>query len=109
MARKRSRRKIRSRTRTVTRTVRRATGGFGKVFKGGTMSKVIAGIGGGVVGGLLLNQFMPQYSGIGKLGAAFLAGGPVGAVASVAVDQMTGQGSLLQGLGFGGRQEAGGL
>lgn len=108
MARK-SRKRSRTRTRTVTRTVRRATGGIGKVFKGGTMSKVVAGIGGGVVGGLLLNQFMPQYSGIGKLGAAFLAGGPIGAVASVAVDSMTGQGSVLGNLFGGGRQEAGGL
>ena len=89
----------------------KARGGIGKVFRGGTMSKVVAGIGAGVVGGLVLNQFMPQFSGIGKLGAAFLAGGPIGAVSSVAVDQLTGLGSILNmfgGLG-GSRNEVQGL
>jgi len=94
--------------RTVTRTVRRTGSGISRVFKGGTMTKVVAGVGAGVIGGLVLNQFMPQFAGIGKLGSAFLAGGPVGAVASVAVDQLTGQGSVLSMFG-GGRNEVQGL
>ena len=111
---------------TTKRTTKRTTGsrsimpkkskrqrvrrGLGKVFKGSTMTKVVAGIGAGVIGGVLLNQFAPQWSGIGKLGAAFLAGGPVGAISSVALDQFTGQGSILSGMfGGGSRNEVQGL
>jgi len=96
--------------RTKRRWSTRAKGGLGKVFRGGTMSKVVAGIGAGVIGGVLLNSFAPQWSGIGKLGAAFLAGGPVGAISSVALDQFTGQGGILSGMfGGGSRNEVQGL
>lgn len=111
MARRRRTRARRSYTRTVSRGTRRVRSGFGKVFKGGTMSKVVAGVGAATIGGLVVNAVAPQFSGVAKPISAYLAGGPTGAIASIALDAFTGQQSILGGLFGGGasQKDVGGL
>ena len=82
--------KRRSRMRSV---VRRRTDLRG-IFKRGLLGEAVKGIGAGAIGGLVVNQFAPQYSTVAATGAGFLGGGFVGALASLFVNgglsQLTG-------------------
>jgi len=73
----------RSRRATIRSGFRRTKTGLGNVFRKGLVGKVVMGIGAGTVAGIALNAIAPQFSGIGKVGAAFLAGGPIGGVAQL--------------------------
>ena len=87
--------KRRSRMRSV---VRRRTDLRG-IFKRGLLGEAVKGIGAGAIGGLVVNQFAPQYATVASTGAGFLGGGIVGALASLFVN-----GGLSQITGmFGGR------
>ena len=87
--------KRRSRMRSV---VRRRTDLRG-IFKRGLLGEAVKGIGAGAIGGLVVNQFAPQYATVASTGAGFLGGGVVGALASLFVN-----GGLSQITGmFGGR------
>jgi len=77
MARRRSRRA------SIRSGFRRTKTGLGNVFKKGLVGKVVMGVGAATVAGIALNAIAPQFSGIGKVGAAFLAGGPIGGVAQL--------------------------
>ena len=55
----------------------------GNIFKTGLIGKAVLGIGAATVAGLVVNQVAPQFSGIVKPAAAFVAGGPIGGLASV--------------------------
>jgi len=70
--------------------------GIKGIFKRGMVKDVVAGIGAGTLAGIAVNMVAPQFSGIAKPISAFLAGGPVGVIASVILDG--GLGSF----GFGG-------
>lgn len=74
--------KRRSRVRSV---VRRRTDIKG-IFKRGLLGEAVKGIGAGAIGGLVVNQFAPQYATAASTGAGFLGGGIVGALASLFVN-----------------------
>ena len=68
------------------------------------LGKAVAGIGAATVAGIAVNAVAPQFAPIAKPVSAFLAGGPIGAVAQVFLDG--GLGSI--GNIFGGGQQSGG-
>lgn len=68
---------------TVSRGFRRAKSGFGNVLKSGVVGKVVMGVGAATVVGLAVDRFAPQFSGIARPIAAFIAGGPIGGIASI--------------------------
>jgi hypothetical protein len=105
MARRR-RARTRTRTRTVTRYARRGGKGIKGIFKSGMLQKASAGIGAGVIAGLVLDRFAPQFSEIGKPIAGFMAGGPIGAIAPLV---LSGGLSGITGMFGGAKAEAGGL
>ncbi len=107
MARRRRSSGRRTRTRTVTRYARRSGRGIKSIFKSGILQKASAGIGAGVIAGLVVDRFAPQFSEIAKPIAGFMAGGPIGAIAPLV---LSGGLSGISGI-FGGGQkaEAGGL
>jgi len=77
---------------TVTRGFRRAKSGIGGIFKSGIVGKIVLGVGAATLTGLAVDRFAPQFSGIARPAAAFLAGGPVGAIGSLLL--MGGLGNL---------------
>jgi len=96
--RRRSRRRA-----SVSSGFRRAKSGIGNIFKSGIIKNVSAGIGAGVLTGIVVGAVAPQFSGIAKPVGALLAGGPVGAIASVLLDG--GLGSITGLFGGGVKQE----
>jgi len=96
--RRRSRRRA-----SVSSGFRRAKSGIGNIFKSGIIKNVSAGIGAGVITGLVVGAVAPQFSGIAKPVGALLAGGPVGAIASILLDG--GLGSFGSIFGGGVKQE----
>jgi len=59
----------------------RAKGGVKGFFRGSSLvGKLAMGIGAGTIAGVALNAIAPQFAGVGKLGVAFLAGGPIGGI-----------------------------
>jgi len=120
-SRRRSAKKTRSRRRKVkTRPKRRSnvarkkgsrsrskSRGIKGIFSSsGILGKAAIGIGAATVTGAVVAQVAPQFNDIAKLGASFIAGGPVGLIANLLV----GGGGLgqLWGLFGGGGQQAGG-
>lgn len=70
----------------------RASSGVKGFFRGSSLvGKLAMGIGAGTIAGVALQAIAPQFAGVGKLGVAFLAGGPIGGI-----------GQLLLGGGLGG-------
>jgi len=62
----------------------RAKGGVKSFFRGSSLlGKAAMGIGAASIAGIALNAIAPQFSGIGKLGVAFLTGGPIGGVSQL--------------------------
>jgi len=62
----------------------KATGSVRGFFKGSSLlGKAAMGIGAASIAGIALNAIAPQFSGIGKLGTAFLVGGPIGGVSQL--------------------------
>jgi len=62
----------------------KATSGVKSFFKGSSLlGKAAMGIGAASIAGIALNAIAPQFSGIGKLGVAFLTGGPIGGVSQL--------------------------
>jgi len=62
----------------------RATTGVKSFFRGSSLlGKAAMGIGAASIAGIALNAIAPQFSGIGKLGVAFLTGGPIGGVSQL--------------------------
>jgi len=58
--------------------------GVKSFFKGSSLlGKAAMGIGAASIAGIALNSIAPQFSGIGKLGVAFLTGGPIGGVSQL--------------------------
>jgi len=53
---------------------------LGNFLKTGTIGKVAAGIGAATLIGFATDRFAPGISPIAKLGASFIAGGPLGAI-----------------------------
>lgn len=78
---------------TKMRSVRRRTDLKG-IFKRGLLGESVKGIGAGAIGGLVVNQFAPQYATVASTAAGYLGGGFVGALASLFVNggfsQLTG-------------------
>jgi len=54
--------------------------GLGNFLKTGTVGKVAAGIGAATLIGFATDRFAPGISPIAKTAAAFIAGGPLGAI-----------------------------
>jgi len=84
-----------------------------KIF-GGTLGKVALGVGAGAIAGYAANMVAPQFSQFARPVAAYIAAGPIGLIADLALNQ--GLLSQITGMfGFGGnggmvaQQEAGGL
>ena len=75
-----------SRRRSVSGGFRRAKSGFGSVLKSGIVGKLILGVGAATVVGIAVDRFAPQFSPIARPIAAFLAGGPVGAIGSILIN-----------------------
>jgi len=88
---------------SVSSGFRRAKSGIGNIFKSGIIKNVSAGIGAGVITGIVVGAVAPQFVGIAKPVGALLAGGPVGAIASVLLDG--GLGSFGSIFGGGVKQE----
>jgi len=61
----------------------RAKSGIKNILKSGAVGKVVLGVGAATVVGLAVDRFAPQFAPIARPIAAFLAGGPIGAIASV--------------------------
>ena len=61
------------------------------------------GVGAATVAGIAVNAIAPQFAGIAKPLAAFAAGGPIGAITSVLLDNggLSNISGLLGGLGGG--------
>jgi len=90
-----ARKKSRSRSRSATGSIK----GF---FSGSSLlGKLAMGIGAGSIAGLALNAIAPQFTGVGKLGTAFLVGGPIGGIGQLLLgggEGLGGLGSAVQGL-----------
>ena len=83
-----------------------------KIF-GGTLGKVALGMGAASLAGYAVGMFAPQFSAFARPVAAYVAAGPVGLIADLAINQGLLQ-NITGALGFGGggmvaQQEAGGL
>jgi len=79
----------------------RAKSGVKGFFRGSSLlGKAAMGIGAASIAGIALNAIAPQFSGIGKLGTAFLVGGPIGGVSQLLLGGGLGA-SGLGGLGEG--------
>jgi len=77
------RKKTRKRTNVAKkrRNGSRAKSGVKGFFRGSSLvGKLAMGIGAGTIAGVALNAIAPQFAGVGKLGVAFLAGGPIGGI-----------------------------
>ena len=62
----------------------KATSSVKGFFRGSSLlGKAAMGIGAASIAGIALNAIAPQFSGIGKLGVAFLTGGPIGGVSQL--------------------------
>jgi len=81
---------------------RSATGSIKSFFGGSSLlGKLAMGIGAGSIAGLALNAIAPQFAGVGKLGTAFLVGGPIGGIGQLLLgggEGLGGLGSAVQGL-----------
>ena len=64
------------------RIVKKATG----IFNNPTLKKAMVGIGAGTLAGTVVGMIAPQATPFAKPVAAFLAGGPIGGIASVIAD-----------------------
>lgn len=95
----RRRRRKQGRRMTVSRGIRRTRRGIGSIFKSGLVGKAVVGVGAATVTGLVMNRVAPQFTGIGSIGAGFLAGGPVGGIAALLLNG--GLGALNLGFGSG--------
>jgi len=75
--------KPRKRSNNVAKSKTKSTrrGKLGSFLTRGTIGKVAAGVGAATLVGFAADRFAPQISPIAKLGASFLAGGPLGAIA----------------------------
>ena len=83
-----------------------------KIF-GGTLGKVALGMGAASLAGYAVGMFAPQFSAFARPVAAYVAAGPVGLIADLAINQGLLQ-NITGALGFGGggmvaQQEIGGL
>ena len=83
-----------------------------KIF-GGTLGKVALGMGAASLAGYAVGMFAPQFSAFARPVAAYVAAGPIGLIADLAINQGLLQ-NITGALGFGGggmvaQQEAGGL
>jgi len=83
-----------------------------KIF-GGTLGKVALGMGAASLAGYAVGMFAPQFSAFARPVAAYVAAGPVGLIADLAINQGLLQ-NITGALGFNGggmvaQQEAGGL
>lgn len=67
------------------------------------IGKAAMGIGAGTIAGIAINAVAPQYAGIAKPAAAFLAGGPIGGIAQVVLDG--GLGNIGGLFNFGGAKQ----
>lgn len=92
---------------TVKKYYRKSKSSFSNFLKGGTMGKVVAGVGAATIAGLVIGQVAPQYSGIAKPIAAYAAGGPAGAITSVILDGGLGSIGGLFGMGATSTPEVG--
>lgn len=78
---------------------------IGGIFGNSMIRKAMMGIGAGALAGTITSMVMPQFTPIAKPVSALIAGGPIGAVASILIDGGLGSfGSLL-----GGNTQQGGL
>lgn len=82
-------------------------GRLGNFLTRGTVGKVAAGVGAATLIGFAADRFAPSISPIAKLGASFLAGGPLGALAQFLLQGgIAGSGLNLGGiLGGNGQQQ----
>lgn len=96
------RRRVTRRRATVTRGIRRTKKGLGSIFKSGIVGKVVMGVGAAAVTGLVIDRVAPQFSGPAKIGAGFLAAGPVGGISALVLN------GGLSLLGLGGGATSGG-
>jgi len=83
-----------------------------KIF-GGTLGKVALGMGAASLAGYAVGMFAPQFSAFARPVAAYIAAGPIGLIADLAINQGLLQ-NITGALGFGGggmvaQQEIGGL
>jgi len=86
--------------RTAPRIVRRSTRGVKGIFSNPTLRKVMLGIGASTVAGVVVSKVAPQFVPIAQIGSSIIAGGPIGAAASLFING--GLGNILGGFGLGG-------
>ena len=84
-----------------------------KIF-GGTLGKVALGVGAGSIAGYAANMVAPQFAPFARPVAAYIAAGPIGLIADLALNQgllqqITGMFGFGNGGGMVAQQEAGGL
>ena len=84
-----------------------------KIF-GGTLGKVALGVGAGSIAGYAANMVAPQFASFARPVAAYIAAGPIGLIADLALNQgllsqITGMFGFGNGGGMVAQQEAGGL
>ena len=84
-----------------------------KIF-GGTLGKVALGVGAGSIAGYAANMVAPQFSQFARPVAAYIAAGPIGLIADLALNQgllqqITGMFGFGNGGGMVAQQEVGGL
>ena len=84
-----------------------------KIF-GGTLGKVAMGVGAGALAGYVTGMVAPQFSQFARPVAAYIAAGPIGLIADLALNQgllsqITGMFGFGNGGGMVAQQEAGGL
>ena len=100
----------RSRTRSVRRRSSKAFGGIGSSLKTGVIGDVVKGIGAGSLVSLVMSRVAPNSSitPIASTGAAFLAGGVTGGIASVILNGgLSSLGSIFGGGATAPQQEFG--
>ena len=84
-----------------------------KIF-GGTLGKVALGVGAGSIAGYAANMVAPQFAQFARPVAAYIAAGPIGLIADLALNQgllsqITGMFGFGNSGGMVAQQEAGGL
>ena len=84
-----------------------------KIF-GGTLGKIALGVGAGSIAGYAANMVAPQFSQFARPVAAYIAAGPIGLIADLALNQgllqhITGMFGFGNGGGMVAQQEVGGL